>query len=163
MNIPINTVMVISCNNVHTTSKSNYINLNCITVSSHVVTIFRHRQSDAPKWSCQTHRKRKNIFQAMSTSVLPAEDPRAWEWESSFLITVSEIVLVCSVFGGNQKRTSFLNWGRSVYTPIEVVIENAKILNLRNCIICTLWFLHNRLDHAACLLGLSCRDICHYT
>ena len=143
MNIPINTVMVMSCNSVHTTSKSNYINLSCITVSCLVVRIFRHRQSDVRDWSCQTHRKRKNIFQVMSTSVMPIENPRAWEWESSFLIEVSEIVLVCSVFGGNQKRISFLDWGRGVYIPIGVVIDDPNILDLYNCIIYMLWFSHN--------------------
>jgi len=45
-----------------------------------------------------------------------------------------------------------------VLVPDKAVVEGAAILDLHNCMICTLWFSRNRLNRIAWLLWLPCRD-----
>ena len=55
------------------------VNSRDLNESTNVVEIFRHRRLYAPYWSYQKHRKEKNTFQIMSTSVVPTKDPQTWE------------------------------------------------------------------------------------
>ena len=80
--------------------------------------------------------------------------PNTLEYENKYLYLRKTENIVCGVFTNNQKRTLSQSRSRLIFIPIGVVIDDASIPDLHNCIICTLWFSYTCPEQTAWLLGL---------